>query len=500
MQLNKNHINVIRSREMNKRINKNTKGVSLTEYAVILGGMAVTAIVVISTLGANVTDSFTSSNDSFIAQNETANNLLNTEGNGDEITDPETEIPLPCIVYTPENDNEISVPGVNCYDLLTGVDTFDASAHTRGVSVLAAINDTATTSSTMMDNIILTEYDDTYEGGMRGNINTLGGNDTVRIYETEGNSAFGYTSNITYRLGEGDDTLEGTYQGLYTAHQIYTGYGTNTITERCALDEGAVTVVYSQGTTNALTENCQMKLVSLASPSSPQNIINYEYARSQTSTLYKPNTVNLPYYSDTIVNLKAGLSTDTVIDINGLSDSDITIDGLDIRSFTLNLNSIDDPDDVILNFDNKISSGNTNPGGINLNTTVKVTSDMNVKTQDGNLNWNISGPRRIYSDLTQWISTPILDNSEDPTPTATIGISYVTVNQGVIRLYSGTTLRRTLIIDCGLDRCPKTNIYENSTLNFDRIQISDGVNTKEITFNAANPKLQITRVSIASKS
>lgn len=143
-------------RRAKSHLKSSTKGAALTEYLVLVLGIGVVVLNFVFSYADDVGQSFDASNAEIQSQMENNNLSQNEGGPGFETSTETGSTPPSCITYTPGDDNQTSTPGIDCYYLLTGSDTFDARTHPNGLSAESQAGPNP------IDTIYGSNYPDTY--------------------------------------------------------------------------------------------------------------------------------------------------------------------------------------------------------------------------------------------------------------------------------------------------------------------------------------------------
>ncbi len=215
-----------------KSINRNTRGAAIAEYGILAGIVIVTSVGTVFSVGEKIEGAF-------ISFKDTLSNPELSQGSGDATPPPVDDpyaMPSPyhpmenCTVYTKGDDFVAANNSVECYALLTGVDTFTADSHATGVSVTTDATDDSLNPDAR-DNITLSPKDDYFVGYGRPDMDA----------------------------GDGNDAIDLTMERIQGDHAIYLGSGNDHAVFR-ALDfensDGGKTSIYTGGGDDTLDLQC----------------------------------------------------------------------------------------------------------------------------------------------------------------------------------------------------------------------------------------------------
>ena len=458
------------------KLKNSVSGASFIEYGFLISLASIASIAVIQSLGIEVRDMFGSSQMSLASQAAPAN--------GEDVS-PEPSFPDgACYEFTTGDDVWSAQSGYTCYDLLSGLDTMDASGESGPVHVKSATGEVIQGK----DEITLTSFDDWYEGGIKANVTGGDGNDTFMINDDVVGYDFTLYTPATFNLGSGDDYLS-YYIDVHDVRSkvyVYADTGTDTVKTSCEPHDNFSDIqVYTSGVLNFKNIDCE----AMVYPQPGASKVNVDFSRSQRRNTTFMQHISVASGVDVDVDVKAGIFSNPSIVFNEGSSGSIKVVSDNAISTGLSVYHVKDASDI----DNIDVSGSSE--GFFFSSSHVMSSDWKFKMENGSFAWNL----KRYGDVSQvvnlnaWLGMPDFDNSADSSGGAAIKIGYMNWDADM-HLYSGSTLVRTMDVHCQV--CDNTTVFSGGSLDFDRIVIDNGTISREISFNGSNPKFTVTEVSL----
>ena len=457
------------------------RGASSAEYALIAMAISVASVGGVYSLGIKTSSGLNDAKEAFSGSFSSGNQVA------EEI---DRSFPPDCFVAPAGNNNLTPTAGQDCYDIGSGVDTFDGSAHPASLKLKAAIDDSAG-----HDDITTSGYGDYYEGGMRTNLTMGAGNDLVVVTESTGHSSMSSSWNTEYKLGSGNDVLEMnvTNLGAGAEHIIDTGSGNDKVTQSCATggnpSNAPAALIFSQDRLDLQSVNC----IPYINMYSGTNDLNLNYSTTDTYTPGNRAEVNVYSGASIVGNLNFGAGTSTKLDFRDVSSASVDLKVLGGYNNVVDFDRLNNAANVT-----KFNATIDVDDAFELRTTIAVNPAWNFDIQDGSFSWAMTFWDQPLPPVSDFIGMPLIDTTQIiGAHTSTFDFSnYYT--GGTVTLLSAGSVVRTIDVDCG-GYCPNLNSYTGASLDFDTIVISDGSGTATIPFNSASPNFKLSHVTIRSK-
>jgi Flp pilus assembly pilin Flp len=469
------------------RKSRHVKGASTIEYGLITLFIGAATIGVVSTTGVRVSDIYTIGETAFV------------DGvNGASSSSPDTSLPTPfdgtCEVLTVGNDTSSGTADVYCYDFLTGVDNLNMSTATEAIGVRAAVDDDAG-----IDTIRLGSGNDLYEGGMRLKFYGGLGDDTLNLTENNGSTLLQSSNNASYDLGAGNDTvnLDASNTTTPVVYQIMSGLGNDTVNASCGFREfPAGPIVYAQEGFFGRFTNCAPNIIIADWDGGYNHNVDVDYTLTERfvgNGSFAQFKNSIP--SNVDARITGGMDSKWDVTMEDGSTGMFDIDMADSKTLWMDISAIDAASsissmdvDADLNHMFSLRSG------------TKVSPDWNITIPNGNFKWTVAMPfLGAKINLSDWVGQPNFDLSGNTPEFSDLSINISEVG-GTASFYSGGSLVRSFQVNCGAS-CSNWQRYGvgYGAMDFDEIRVSNGADTAQFLFNAANPKLFINRVFVATK-
>lgn len=454
------------------------RGASSAEYALIAMAISVASVGGVYSLGIKTSSGLNDAKEAFSGSFSGDNQVA------EEI---DRSFPPDCFVAPAGNNNLTSTAGQDCYDIGSGVDTFDGSAHPASLKVKANPDDPAG-----HDNITTSSYSDYYEGGMRTDLTMGDGNDVVVLSESTGHSSMSSSWNTEYKLGSGNDVLEMnvTNLGAGAEHIIDTGSGNDKVTQSCATggnpSNAPAALIFSQDRLDLQSVNC----IPYINMYSGTNDLNLNYSTTDTYTPGNRAEVNVYSGASIVGDLNFGAGTSTKLDFRDVSSASVDLKVLGGYNNVVDFDRLNNAANVT-KFDATIDVDDA----FELRTTIAVNPAWNFDIQDGAFSWDMTFWDQPLPPVSNFIGMPMIDTTQIIGSHASSFSFSNYYPAGRIELYKGAALIRTLSIDCG-GYCPMLKTYTGGSLDFDTMKIWDGTGMAEIPFNDASSTFKLKSVSI----